>query len=569
MVPVLTPDYLEAVPEGLVELYSKLDETIVRDIVRRLVKTGGVTLSAAWQAERLQDSGLLYDDIIRRVSQLTDASEPQVRALFQDAGIEAMKYDFATYEAAGLTPLPLNQSPAAAQVLRAGIQKTSGYFKNLSLTTAATTQTAYINAVTLAEMQVESGAFDYITAIRNAVRDAAQAGTTVLYPTGHIDKLDVAIRRAALTGVSQTAAQISVKYADDMGCDLVETTAHPGARPEHQIWQGKVFSRSGSGKYPDFKQNTGYGTGAGLCGWNCRHSFFPFFEGLSSSAYPRDKVQEYNNRTVTYNDQKVSYYDATQTQRSYERRIRATKRELAGYDEGIKSTDSDKLRNALKEQFNSSSVKLKRQESELKDFLNQTGLDRQNEREQVLGFGRGPAQSARYSAEQHYQQWIKDIGAKDSAPKTLANYYKEKYNNSPAYRLLNGYSNAVNKGDISPLVGLKQYIATAHEVESDIFGVITSTDVEVQSYATHFIDRIIGQTSTPHEGMRLGVSIEDSKDALLHPVKVGNLRILADGDIRQTLYGENAAVTISVRDKRLIQTNPIGGKPDVEIHRKG
>lgn len=391
---MLTPEYLEAAPESIVELYSKLDEIIIRDIVRRMVKTGGVTLSAAWQAERLQEAGLLYDDIVRKVSRMTNTSEAQVRALFQNAGVEALKCDFAIYKAAGLTPLPLQQSPAAATVLQAGIQKTQGYLKNLSLTTATATQQAYINAVTLAEMQVESGAFDYVTAIRNAVRDAAQSGTSVLYPTGHTDKLDVAVRRAVLTGVSQTAAQISLRYADDMDCDLVETTAHVGARPSHQVWQGKVFSRSGSGKYPDFVASTGYGTGDGLCGWNCRHSFFPFFEGLSESAYPRGTIYDYNNRMVTYNGKQISYYDASQIQRAYERRIRATKRELAGYDEGIKATDSDELRNALKEKFDSSSAKLKRQESELKDFLQQTGLDRQREREQVLGFGRSQSNKA-------------------------------------------------------------------------------------------------------------------------------------------------------------------------------
>ena len=396
VVRVLTPEYLDMAPDVIVELYSQLDETIIRDIVRRLVKTGGVTPTAAWQADRLQDSGLLYDDIIRKVSNMTDASTAQVKALFEDAGIEALKYDSAIYKAAGLVPLPLAQSPAAAQVLLAGLQKTAGYLKNLSLTTAATTQTAYINAVTLAEMQAESGAFDYITAIRNAVKNAAQVGTTVLYPTGHMDKLDVAVRRATLTGISQTAAQISVRYADDMGCDLVETTAHPGARPSHAVWQGRVFSRSGNGgkKYPDFVTVTGYGSGDGLCGWNCRHSFFPYFEGLSASAYPRAKLAEYKNKTVAYNDQKVSYYDATQMQRQMERQIRATKRELAGYDEGIKSTDNEAMAAALREDFNSASVKLRAQKNKMEYFLGQTGLDRQAEREQVLGFGRSAAQKA-------------------------------------------------------------------------------------------------------------------------------------------------------------------------------
>ena len=384
----LPPEYFDTVADDLLELYTKLDESIVRDIVRRLVKTGGVTDTARWQAQRLQESGLLYEDIVRRVAGISGASDAQVKALFEDAGIEAMKYDFAIYGAAGLSPIPLRQSPAAAQVLQAGISKTAGHLRNLSMTTAATTQTAYINAVTLAEMQVESGAFDYVTAIRNAVKTAAQAGTMVLYPTGWKDRLDVAVRRAALTGVSQTAAQLSLRYADDMDCDLVETTAHPGARPSHQVWQGRVFSRSGSGRYPGFESSTGYGTGAGLCGWNCRHSFFPYFEGLSESAYPRARLDEYNSRTVEYNGETMSYYDATQQQRNMERAIRATKRDLAGADAGMRNAPAESLKNAFRENFGTASVKLKRQESDLRDFVKQTGLDRQREREQALNFNR-------------------------------------------------------------------------------------------------------------------------------------------------------------------------------------
>ena len=383
----------------MLELYSKLDEAITRDIVRRLVKTGGVSATADWQIQRLQESGLLLDDIIRRVAQLTDASDQQVKALFEDAGIQAVKIDTEIYRAAGLSPPPLRQSLAAMQVLQAGMQKTAGHLRNLSMTTAVATQQAYINAVTLAEMQVESGAFDGVTAVRNAVRSAAESGAEVIYPTGHRNKIDVAVRRATLTGVNQTAAQISERYADDMGCDLVETTAHTGARPSHQAWQGKVFSRSGKhSKYPGFVSGTGYGTGAGLCGWNCSHSFFPFFEGVSSAAYPREKLQEYEQKTVQYNGQTIKYYDATQMQRAMERQIRATKRELAGYDSGIKATDSEALRNALNEQFQATSVKLQQERRQLDSFLDQTGLYRQGDREQVLGFGRSQAQKAVWAA---------------------------------------------------------------------------------------------------------------------------------------------------------------------------
>lgn len=69
-------------------------------------------------------------------------------------------------------------------------------------------------------------------------------------------------------------------------------TAHGGARPEHAEWQGKVYSRSGkSKKYPSLVDKTGYGTGPGLGGWNCRHSMFPFYEG-STRAYTDEELEE-------------------------------------------------------------------------------------------------------------------------------------------------------------------------------------------------------------------------------------------------------------------------------------
>ena len=261
-----------------------------------------------------------------------------------------------------------------------GFRKTNGALRNLTLTTALEAQQAYINAATAAEMMVESGAFDLAASVRKAISDAAKEGAFVQYPSGHRDRLDVAVRRAVVTGVNQTCAQISLSYADDMGVDLVETTAHPGARPEHAAWQGKVFSRSGRSKrYPDFVTATGYGTGAGLCGWNCRHSFFPFFEGLSESAYPKP-----------YND--ARRYEDTQKQRAMERAIRSTKRELIGYDEAVKSG----LQGA-QDDFNRASVLLKKQETRLRDFIEEKGLQKDTSRVGVLGFGHSQASKAVWS----------------------------------------------------------------------------------------------------------------------------------------------------------------------------
>jgi hypothetical protein len=303
-----------------------------------------------------------------------------------------MRFDDSIYQAAGLNPLPLNLSPAMAQVLAAGLRKTNGLIRNLTMTTAINAQHSFIQAADLAYMQVASGAMSYDQAIRAAVQDVAEKGLSIInYASGRKEQLDVAMRRMVLTGVSQTTGNLQMARADDMGVDLVQTSAHIGARPAHQAWQGKIFSRSGTSKqYPDFVLSTGYGTGAGLMGWNCRHSFYPFFEGISENAYSQAELDSYADKTVTYNGKEIPIYDATQMQRGIERKIRLWKRKEGALDAGGFDNEAE-------------TAKMKEWQSRMRDFIKQTGLQRQNVREQVVGVGRAgkvifPAAGAAASA---------------------------------------------------------------------------------------------------------------------------------------------------------------------------
>jgi len=256
--------------------------------------------------QRLTESGLVYEDAVKELAKLTGKSETALRQMFERAGVKAMKFDDAIYKRAGLNPLPLNMSPAMAQVLAAGLRKTNGVVQNLTMSSPTAGQQAFLDAADLAYMQVSTGAADYTSAIRDAVKDVAAKGLSVITYAGHRDQLDVAIRRALLTGVSQTTGNMQITRADEMGIDLVQTSAHIGARntgdgpANHQEWQGRIFSRSGTHpKYPAFIPSTGYGTGEGLCGWNCRHSIYPFFERISENAYDEETRQDYANETVT------------------------------------------------------------------------------------------------------------------------------------------------------------------------------------------------------------------------------------------------------------------------------
>lgn len=381
---MLLPDYLDKLPESLVTLFQQVEEDILEDMARRILKTGKLTDSAQWQVWRLEQLGEEKEFIRYHLQKLTGKTQGEINALFQEAGAQALYYDDLIYKAFGLTPGKINDTPALLNLLNSGAMQTNRTFQNLTATTANTATQQFERALDRAWIQISSGGFDYKTAIQRAIKDLARSGIqSIVYPSGHTDSLDVAVRRAVLTGVNQTAAKLSEARAEEMGCDLVETTAHPGARPSHALWQGQIFSRSGKHpKYPDFVSSTGYGTGPGLCGWNCRHSFFPFFEGLSESAYPRSKLREYEEKTVTYNGKTLSYYDATQQQRYIERQIRRWKREYLMMDAaGLDTTQA--------------SVKLAQWRAAEKDFCKQTGLDKDGFRSQTTGFGKSEAAKAR------------------------------------------------------------------------------------------------------------------------------------------------------------------------------
>ncbi len=277
---------------------------------------------------------------------------------------------------------------------------------------------------------------------------------------------------------------------------------------------------------------------------------------------------------MTYNGEEMTEYDATQKQRTMERRIRATKRELAGYDAGIAAATDDSLKAELQTAFDRKSVLLKRQEAALKDFTKQTGLTRDRAREQVsahfdskqgktVAFNKSVSQKAVHKAEAHYQKWIKEIGASGSAPKSLAEYYKNKYNNTWEHQLLLGYSKAVQKGDISPLVGFDSYIKTAEKANAALVGLTTQNGYTVEAYTTHFIDRVIGQVSEPHSGKRLGVPIDDVVDCLLNPEDISDVYVRAFirngkqiADRRIQFVGRKCETAYSITENKILQTNP-------------
>ena len=244
---MITPQWLTD-ELGYLVTHKQLQESILRSIVRRLQKTNFImTDTAAWQAEKLQQAGMLYDDILKEVSKLTKKSDEEIRKVFTDAKVEVFNYDDEILKKAGYVPKEFkNLSPAMVKTLNAAFRKTVKDVRNLTRTTAVTSQRCFISACDLAHMQIVSGAFTYQEAIKNAIKAAAKEGTKIIYPSGKTSSLDAAVRRAALTGVNQTTGKLMEMRADDMDIDIMEISAHFGARPSHAEWQGQVERKIGS-----------------------------------------------------------------------------------------------------------------------------------------------------------------------------------------------------------------------------------------------------------------------------------------------------------------------------------
>ncbi len=389
---MINPEYLETAAAKMEAQYAKLQERLIRDVVDRLLYTDfSVSGTAAWRMEKLQEAGLLYDEAVKRISEETGKSEKELKKLFEDAGVEIFDYGDDMYDAMGIKPLSVRHSPEMLRLLTAGYKNTKGTMRNLTATTALDIQSTFILACDRAHTAVLSGAFSYSEAIANAAEEVGKAGTFVRYPTGHRDRVDVAARRAVLSGLGKTVGSLTEMACEELGCDLVEVTAHFNARPSHAEWQGMVYSRSGkSKKYPDFSV-CGYGTGAGLMGWNCYHSFHPFFEGISERAYTDAELLEMRENTVTYNGETLSGYEATQKQRAIERKIRESKRKLIAFDEGIKQTKGVE-KGEFQMRYAFEGKRLSKLNAELDDFASQTGLQKQYDRSRVLGFGKSEAQ---------------------------------------------------------------------------------------------------------------------------------------------------------------------------------
>lgn len=359
---MLSPDFLLHITEGAEEVASQIHTEMIKAIVDRIMarfKHGDdyvLTASDKWQIETLQEAGFLIEDIQRTLAKKTNLGIKEIKKAFKTAGVETIKYDDAIYKGAGLEVKPLEASPHLIRILERNFRETAGTWENITRTTANNCQKEFIRVCDKALNLANSGGIPMQKAVMDAIDELAKDGVAYIeYPSGHKDTMEVATLRAVRTGVNQTSAQICLKRMEEMEWDIILVSSHLGARNKdiegipyanHEKWQGKFYSRTGKKRFlkksfPDFVSSTGYGTGEGLCGWNCRHSF-----GVGDGVH--NNFEQYDT------EENRKRYEAEQEARKYERTIRKYKRQYEVYKEALKNDPNNE---DLKKRVNSTKDK--------------------------------------------------------------------------------------------------------------------------------------------------------------------------------------------------------------------
>lgn len=384
----MNQEYKEKLSGQIVKNYSDLEIRILEDIVRRIKKTGEITSTADWQINRLRIFGNSSEDIEKMLKETLKASYPDMFELYD----KVIEWEYVRnkdiYEQINAEYIPYEENEQLQQVTDALIQQTDADLHNITqslgfyldygngrpvLTPLAEVYQKYLDA---ACFDIVSGAFDYNSVLRKVVRQLTNSGLRQIdYASGRANRIDVAARRAVMTGITQLTGKISDMNAEKLRTEYFEVAWHAGARPTHQVWQGKVWSRE------QLVTVCGLGTVTGLEGANCYHERYPFIPGISERNWTDDWLEKKNQEENTpkeFNGKEYTVYKAKQRQRQMETAMRAQREKVQLMQKG----------GADPEEITVARAKYQGQLNEYKKFSKKMKLTEERERIYIDGRGR-------------------------------------------------------------------------------------------------------------------------------------------------------------------------------------
>lgn len=348
---MFTPTEIEALPSAMEQLYRSLQLNIMSDLTERLKANGEeITSAADWQINRLYELGVSKDEIDSLIQSTLDVSDDEIDRIYDEVVKSGYARNEELYTGKGKEYIPYAENKQLQQLVKAVKNQTKSEYRNItgSLGFAMRNADNTLSFTPLADfyqrsldnglMQIASGAVDYNTVLKKAVKAMTDSGLrTVDYASGWSNRVDVAVRRALMTGFNQVVAKVNEDNAEQLGTEYFEVSYHRGARPTHQVWQGRVYSKK------ELETVCGLGTVTGLCGANCYHSYSPFIKGVDKPTYSDeelDRMNEEENTPKEYNGKEYTAYEARQRQRQLETAMRADRQKIELLTQGGADDDT-------------------------------------------------------------------------------------------------------------------------------------------------------------------------------------------------------------------------------------
>lgn len=341
---MFTPEVTEAIPIALEQIFDSLQMSIMTEIVRMLLEAADIIPSTGYKMSRLYDLGTSKKRIKDIVARTLNLSDKEVENIFTNITESGYNEAESAFIEQGKEFIPYSENEPLQQFVRAVQEQTQNECKNITQSmgfakrqpdgSLGFTPVAdyYQETLDKAVTEIASGASDYNTVLEKTVTEMTNSGLrTVDYASGHSNRVTVAARRAVSTGLNQVVGKINEENAEKLGTNYFEVSWHSGARPSHQVWQGRVYSKE------ELESVCGLGTVTGLCGANCYHSYSPFTPGITPRTYTDEQLDKMNaeeNKPVEYNGKTYTKYEATQRQRRLETTMRAQRQKIKLLEEG-------------------------------------------------------------------------------------------------------------------------------------------------------------------------------------------------------------------------------------------
>lgn len=449
---MLEPDYFYGKSDVLISYEQELEDWILQDIAMRLLRAEAMAGTTDMELYKLRQLGLHQNEIVKRLSALTQKSTAEIRRLLQDAVLTSWDDDKSTLSRLEIDAVSPLENPVVMELLDAEFKKTLGEVNNLTRSTMMQSQRDLMNMLNEAEMRVAAGVQSYSAAVCDILDQYGRTGVMIDYPTGTRRTLEAAVRMCVVTSMNQTAAQVTNHYIAEHNVEYVLVSAHLGARTQgkgqpylagHDNWQGRCYKISGSEPdAPNLAETTGYdivnGTGhvlnpLGLHGYNCRHSHKPWNKSL------RNPYLDENGNLKIDSEENRKVYELQQQQRAMERAIRQTKRQLLVKQAEIDGVAETDVKTMLQPEYDRLAYRLRTQNQKYKQFCADNGLQTQADRIKVAGFKR--AQSAKTNGRATAYQ-NRRTGKAAHSVNTGA---KVKYDENRTYRIdLESYDENIN-----------------------------------------------------------------------------------------------------------------------------